>query len=288
MSMNDFLEQVYANNDPEALTVEKLAQAQVTQELLLQESNGQIGLDDITVPELYKVASELFGEDSILAMETAAAYEKLAEEEQEYDGDGLEEEEEYFEDPEEVEKIASNADASGRIMAHAFIDELRGMDKEASVAEKVRGAAGYVGGAIRSGAGRVGGAAQSAGGAIRSGAVRAGKGVRDAATLKDIRTGMSQRRGVKGAGKYPSQATKDVRAAGNRNIRKGLVRSGALYGAAGGAAGGAYAMSRRGKKKQASLLDIVAEAREYTEKQAEFHDLVNARAYEILEEAGLE
>ena len=278
MSMNDFLEQVYAQNDAEtneAIAVEKLAQAQVVEDLLKKESGDQIDLDHITIPELYKVACTLFGEDSILAIETAAAYEKLAaaengeEDEDEEDEDDDRTSAEKKAELQEIEKIATNADASGRIMAHAFIDELNQMNKEASMASTASKAYG----AARSGVGKAYSAARGVGGSLR-----------DVATAKRLRKGLKQRKDVKG---LSDKARSAVLPEANKNILRGGAATGALYGGAGAA--GLYGASKmRGKKKEASLLDIVAEVREHTEKQAEINELVNARAYQILEEAGLE
>ncbi len=273
MSMNDYLQNMVYGADQatmEDLTVEKLAQAQIVEDLLLKESGDQMSLENLSIPELYKVAAELFGEDSVLAIETAAAWEKIAKEEEEEEDD-----EEDEEKTAELHKIAENADASGRIMAHAFVDELNAMNKEASVASMARGAASKAYGAARSGAGKAYGAVGRAGGALR-----------DAATAKRLRKGMKQRSAVRGASDAVRNATLPQ---ARKNIMRGAAQTGALYGA--GAGGTAYGVSKmRGKKKEASLLDILAESRleQELQKQASFEDLINQRAFEIAAEYGLE
>jgi hypothetical protein len=106
--MDPTLAELYGTNQPDETDLEKLAQAELAQELA---DEGGVDLDNLDGDALEQLAQEV-----------------LAEGEQEGD--------------EEAEKTAAleYGDFMGRVMAHAFTNELRGIDKEAKAKELAAGA----------------------------------------------------------------------------------------------------------------------------------------------------
>lgn len=109
--MNEFLAEMYGTRDnigapSNDAEVEKMAEAQLLDEALQAEG---IDIDQLPGETIVKLAHQLLGEDSQIVKEAAA------------EGDM----DESFE-----EKVAQ-ADFLGRVMAHSYVDEMTGMDKEA-------------------------------------------------------------------------------------------------------------------------------------------------------------
>lgn len=261
--MNQFLAELYGTADNIGATddVEKLAQAEVVNQLI--EAEG-LSVDDVDADTILKVAEELFGADNELAKvaQEAPVEETPAEEKKE-------EKKEKEEEEEAAEKMAE-ADFIGRMMAHAMVDELGSIEKEAGAKEmglKALEALKGVGG-------------------------KAKKWVTDPSrTFKNIKaTGA-----VDKAGKRPGNLKALM---GTTKKHKGQTA------AAGGLAtlglgGGAYAAGK--KKKASAALDALAEERalsilkeagyeidEPSQDQAKLAEAVDARAIEMLIEAGFE
>lgn len=277
-NMSEFLADIYGTNQESASNydyeVEKLAQAELLDGLLQKEAGDGTGIADLSDYELYKVASEVFGEDSVLVREII----KAASEEEDEDEDEEEEDEEKTAHDLEMQKMAQNADTAGRIMAHAMWQEL-GAIKEASVKSRVVGAAKSGYGAAKSGYGAVRDAIKGSPDRYRE----AGRMAREAVTGK----------GSVGDGVMSKMDR--LRAAGGaaKKVAPELAGAGIL------ATGGGYAATRgRGNEKQAhggSLLDTLAAARleeHMLLKQASaggsFQDAVTQRAYELAHHYGID
>lgn len=129
--MNPFLAELYNTAENIGVTKEaasdeneKLAQAYVLDQML---QNEGYSLDKLSADDVVKVATEIFGADSPLVKEAM--------------GDGScppgvpPKKKEDKKDEEEKEKEAqeklAEADFLGRAMAHAYVDELRGIEKKA-------------------------------------------------------------------------------------------------------------------------------------------------------------
>lgn len=95
--------------------LEKMAEAEVLDEMLKAEGYD---IDRVPTEDIVKMAHELFGDDSALVQQAVALeQEKIAEEEPQ---------EETFQ-----EKVAE-ADYLGRLMAHAYVNELAEIEKQAA------------------------------------------------------------------------------------------------------------------------------------------------------------
>jgi len=127
----------YGTNAPDEADVEKLAAAELAEKLAGEESVNLEGMSD---EQLEAVAQEILDEGA--------------------QGEEAEEEKAEVTEPEDdaQEKIAE-ADYLGRVMAHAYVQELKGIDKEAAKMEgpsKLRFKMHQAGGAAKGMAGKVG------------------------------------------------------------------------------------------------------------------------------------
>jgi hypothetical protein len=271
--MNDFLAELYGTRetigaDSGSDDVEKLAEAQILDQVFESEGIDVNGLDDGTI---LKVAHELFGDESALV--------KMAEEESD------EEEGDEEEGEEDAEDKVAQADFLGRVMAHSFTQERDNIEKAAGakeVGQKVLGA-------LRSAA---------SGEGIRGGLETMGKGKKltragKAATEMGKKSPKRSKQFGELAGKRISEGA-STSSKGKKELAKGIAATGGLYGGlAAGAGGAGYLAGRSGKKKSAAI-DALAEQRaiEWLEEngvgneQSKLANAVDERAYEMLVEAG--
>ena len=301
--MNEFLAEMYNTRENigaagSDVDIEKMAEAQILSDELAAE-----GYDVSQLPPetLMKVAYELWGEDSALVK---AAEEDMEEEgEKEEEGGGEEEEGEKKEGSFE-EKVAE-ADFLGRVMAHSFVDEQASMDKEAlSLAQAGQAAKNW--GQLAGYGAKKGYTAvkERAGGALSR--------LREAASKKKGQMQHSYEMGRDFAVKPGSKPGRTVtKERGKKSVMGGLARLGKEHpgataglaaagtAAATGAAYGGYkgVKALKGKKKESSALDTLAEQRalemlkeagfdvEPTEEDV-LKEAVDQRALELLEAAG--
>jgi hypothetical protein len=204
--MDAKLAEIYGTNTPEEGDVEKLAAAELAEKLAGDES---MDLSELEPEQIEALAAQvLAGEDG-----------------QSED----EEEEEKTAGDESSEKVAE-ADYLGRVMAHAYVQELRGIDKEAGVKDM---------------AGKVGKF-------VADKARAAGGGVKKGATWAKDKTVAGAKKGYAGA-KAGAKASKE-------HVGRNKGKYGLGAGAAAGAAGG-YAAGKKKKASGASALDTLAEQR---------------------------
>lgn len=145
-NMSEFLAGIYGTNAEPApnhdTEIEKLAQAELLEGLLQKEAG--VSLESLTAGEVIKVAADLFGEDSPLVQdllkeaEMPPALAAAMKDGDKEDDDEEEEEAEKKAADAEFAKMAQNADTSGRIMAHAYWQELSAI-KEAAEKEAMYG-----------------------------------------------------------------------------------------------------------------------------------------------------
>lgn len=135
--MNPFLAELYNTAENIGSTKvaasdenEKLAQAYVLDQML---QNEGLSIDQLSAQDIVKVATEIFGSNSPLVKQAEEGMPPAVAEEKKEEKEEKEESEEEKE-KEAREKLAE-ADFLGRAMAHAYVDELRGIEKKAS-AEK--------------------------------------------------------------------------------------------------------------------------------------------------------
>jgi len=254
MAMNDWLAQMYNTNQevPEEDT-QKLAQAELFAKIASDHGVDLESLDADQVGELY---AQVFPEE---VKEAAIG------------GDA----EAHWEEKRASEEKFAEADMMGRIMAHSFHNESEEIKEAAGLTElgmRARGALGTAGTALKDAA--------------------SGKGLRTGyKALKEARTAGASTSRLKaivkkhGVGAYVGKGKnmkgvsqiekkwKGMQEAGAKGVmRRGALRTGALYGAgAAGVGGGAYAAGA-GKSKKAS-----AEA---------FEEISGNYAIEIAKEAG--
>jgi len=284
--MNEFLAEMYGTRESigapssDNSDVEKLAEAQLLDEALQAEG---IDIDQLPGETILKLAYQILGEDSHLVK---AAMEESQETPEHETAESDEEEEEESEEEKEAalkmaamrelqgqgnesfeEKVAQ-ADFLGRVMAHSYVNEMAGMDKEAislgQAGQAVKNWGQLAGYGAKRGAGAVAGAARKAGGKAKE---LGGK--------------------AKETGEKAYKATKE-------HVGKHGKKYSAGAGVAGGAAGG-YALG-----KNASALDMLAEKRAM--QWAEEHGLlqsnnaeeeklasaVDQRAYQMLVNQGID
>jgi hypothetical protein len=226
MFMDPTLAEIYGTNQTDEADVEKLAAAELAAELT---DDGDADIEGLTEEQLEEVAAEVMAS-----------------------GDENEEEAAVEEPAEEMQEKVAEADHLGRVMAHAFVQESREIEKEAGIkdlAKKGLDAAKTHGGKVLAKVKEIGGKAK--GHAKRYGELMAG-GEKPLA-----------------GGKRPGNALK-LHAKGSHYRSEQLKSLGARAGtaAAVGAAGGAAAY----KRKHSSALDT----------------LVQQRALEILAANGVE
>lgn len=246
--MDPRLAEIYGTNE-EATDVEKTAAAELAEKLA---SDGSMDIDGMADEDIEALAQEVLSAD-----------------ENQEEGN-----EETEEDAETTDKVAE-ADHLGRVMAHAYVHELKGIDKEAAKGK-----------AVKAGVGRVA--------AMLASAKKTGK--------KLVRKGKAKAMELGGKAKGHALAAK---AKADKTVRKHPYKA---MGAAALAAGGAGVAAGR-KSKEASALDTLATERAYEilaengyefeeseeteEKQAgSSYDVlaaaVEARAAELLEAEGFE
>ena len=148
--MNEWLNKMYGTAEtigaaPASDDTEKLAQAELLNQML--EAEGY-DVDKLSADTIVKVANALFGADNKLKVAdemppqfAAKAEEKKEEGKEEHEkGETKEEEkkEEEKKDEDEEKKAAdelAQADFVGRMMAHAYVNELAAIEKQAQAAQ---------------------------------------------------------------------------------------------------------------------------------------------------------
>jgi hypothetical protein len=265
--MNAFLADLYGTGqaigaDDSSDDVAKLAEAQILDNMFKSEGIDVDDLDDQTV---LKIAHEIFGDESALVKSAQEGGEEEAASEPEKCKEcGKAECECPAKEAADVEKNAADADLMGRIMAHAMVQELGNIEKEASVGQALKNwgqLAGF-------GAKQVGGKAKGlAGAAAAKGKGAAGAVKGKGQSMKE--TYETARKGVIGKGPSGDKGRLGSLAAVAKEHPKTV---GGAAGLAALGAGGAAAAGGDDKKKAASALDTLAEQ----------------RALEILAEHGVE
>jgi len=279
--MDKTLAEIYGTNQSDD-DQEKLAAAAAAEELT---EDGAIDLEGMTEEDLEAVAAEVLEassdeEETEEVEEPAEEAEKTAEEATE-------------EADEEMQEKVAEADQMGRIMAHAYVQELRAIEKTAKFdpadLKKVPFKHKITGAARAAGKWVAGKAGEAKKGGKRYGELMAG----------------GQKELV--SGKRPGNALK-VHAKGSAHRSEQLkslgARAGTAAGAGAGAAGAVGAKKAFGKKeKKASAFETLAEQRAQeilaangvteqpeteTTKYDVLADAVEQRATEMLTEAGYE
>ena len=275
--MNEFLAELYGTREmvgaEDSSDVEKLAEAQILDDVLQSEG---INVDDLDNDTILKLAHEIFGGDSELVK--SAMKEEDESEEEEASEDEAEEEE-------SSEEKTAEADMLGRIMAHSMVQELGNIEqeKEASVGQAVKNWGQLAAHGAKSGGSAVAGKAKSLKN-LAKGKAKAMKG-----TFKDSKEGLipgTLRKSI-GGGKGNLKSLGDV-AKGHKKT----VGAAAALGTA-GAAGGTYAAT---KKKKAPAIDKLAEGRALEilaengitpdDGQDKLASAIEQRAWEMLAENG--
>lgn len=244
--MNEFLANLY--NTSENLGVDEASQTKLAEARMLDEALASEGvsIDDLDGETIMKVAYAMFGDESELVKEATKE-------------EGEEGEEEEGEEDEEETKMAE-ADFLGRMMAHAYVDELNSLEKEAAAPAWVAGAGEKLRKAYE--------AAKGVPGAV--GRKVTPKGVADRLQNRIVKKITKKMTGGKSLGSgMSSEMTRD---AINKAILRGeKIRGGAALGAGAGALGaGGYGI-KKALEKKGSAIDSLAED----------------RAIEILKEAGV-
>jgi hypothetical protein len=246
--MDPTLAKIYGTNQVEGEDLEKAAAAELASELA---EDGQIDLDGLTEEDLEAAASEVLEQsDETEEEETEEA------EETEKTAETEEEDEEATEV--DQEKVAE-ADYLGRVMAHAFVQENRSIEKKAGLKDLGRAA-------LKKGK-SIG---ESAGRAFRRGKV-AVKGYHSAAKTeaKEAWTGKRHVRSGADIGDAAKLTKKERLKKGGKAAARFLPHAGAA-GAAG--YGGKKALEKRAAAEKASALET----------------LIQQRALEMLKESGIE
>jgi hypothetical protein len=251
MSMDPFLAEMYGTATtigaaPASDDIEKLAQAKFIDSLAREEEG--VSYDDLAPEVIVKVASEIFGEGSLL--KTAEDVKEAKPEKEEEDEEEEEEESEEKKTAALQEKIAE-ADFLGRVMAHSNVQEHALIEKEAGI------------------------------GSWAKAPLETFKGLRSGRKMhaggKEIKDWSRARAALETVKRHPGQAAA----------------------AAGTAATplAALAALKKGKEKKGSDINAMVEARAYEmlkeagyvqeeDPQAEFEKVAEARALQMLAEAG--
>jgi hypothetical protein len=242
--MDPTLAQIYGTNQPEGEELEKTAAAELAEELA---DDDQIDLDSLTEEDLEAAANEVL---------EGAAGEEGEEVEEPEESEGAEKT--AGEEGEDEQEKVAEADYMGRVMAHAMVQELRGIEKQAKKGGK-KGKGGFFA--------RVKGGASKASGKVE----RFGRKAEDKAVAgAKYVGGKAKSVGKKVSGSKFGKAVS--RGAGK--VSAHLKRHRGKYGlgaAAVGVGAGAYG-AKKAFEKKASAMDT----------------LVQQRALEILAEAGIE
>jgi hypothetical protein len=270
--MDKTLAEIYGTNQSD--DQEKLAAAAAAEELT---EDGALDLEGLTEEDLEAVAAEV--------LEASAEGEAETEEVEESD------EEEKTASEEDLEEKVAEADQMGRIMAHAYVQELRSIEKTAGAKIDALKAGGkkmlHRAGRGLEAVGKKLTPTKSGDKAFSKGKLESMMAARKkGAKMKDIKSGMTGHRaaGHEAEGKL------------HKRVGGAVVGGGAL------AVGGGVAAAKGGKSKKASALDTLAEQRAQeilaangvTEQETEttkydvLADAVEQRATEMLAEAGYE
>ena len=204
--------------------------------------------------------------------------------------------------PEEegMDKLAE-ADLMGRAMAHAYVDELTSIEKEAASFKGAWEGAKGAGKRLRR---------YAAGAAEATGVGKLSRGIKGRGALKEELSALKARSQIGDTARGHAARAAEIkrvlkaRAGASQEAREGAKRLAISGGIAGGAGAGAYGVKKLMEKKQAAaefeemsnqraweLLDDAGYLEEHVEKTAGFGDreidiLVEQRALEILEENG--
>jgi hypothetical protein len=262
--MNEFLAQHYGTRETLGAgaddgDVAKLAEAQLLDGMLQSEG---IDVDQLSGDDVIKLAYEVFGENSEIV--------KAAQEEA---GGKCEDCGKAECECPSSEKNASDADAMGRIMAHAMVQELGEIEKNASRLSELGGSAQRVLGGLREYAGQ---AASKVKGKYRLGG----------------RASEAKSSVMEALGKGPSMKDRaSLIGRAGKKMAPELAAGTALALGAKKALGG-----KKDKEKGASAFDMLAEQRaveilsehgiSVDDGQAKLASAVEQRAYQILAEAG--
>jgi hypothetical protein len=284
--MNEFLAQLYNTSEnigaSSSNDVEKLAQATVVDQLIKSEG---LSIDDVSAETILKIAEDLFGPNNQIqkTAEEAAEHEKA-------ETAAKEKKEEAKEETAE-EKMAQ-ADFLGRQMAHAYVNELATIEKDAGgkadaykLMKNLTGsstqAAKHVGGQTAKEVGEgvskfLKGPSESVKGAVK-GRVEGYKSV-----PSNIRTAISG---------TTSHGVSGMRGEALKNIAKKVGPEAAAAAAGGGGVAAYHAL----KKKESSAIDMLAEKRAYeilaengiteqgpSEEEVKLANAVEEKAWELL------
>lgn len=241
--MDEFLNELYGTSETiSGEDVEKQAAAEFLVKLAEQEG---VNLDDLSDEEVGSLLSEIEGEM------------------------GKEAEAESTVDDQEAQEKLAEADFLGRAMAHAYVNELAEIEKEAGRAGAAYQAAkGAVTGAL--------GKIKKAPGGVGewTGLSQIGRGIK--AKAKTLARKGEITKELKGKGKWiPGKTKVKVWHKGEEELAPGLKRFGKRVVAPGAAAGGLVMAGRASKGGS-----------EKTSFDENFEALAEQRAYEMLEEAG--
>jgi hypothetical protein len=237
--MDAKLAEIYGTNTPEEGDVEKLAAAELAEKLAGDES---MDLSELEPEQIEALAAQVLSDGD--------------------EGSSEDEGEDAGED-EGNEKVAE-ADYLGRVMAHAYVQELRGIDKEAAKG----------GGPMTEAQSKARDAKRAKTPTEPTLAMRGENKLRGAATASKKGLGHVGR-ALRGSGAGGLKGAAGMGAGAGRAAKVWGARGGAAAAAAGLGLGAKKAFGGKGKKKKASsasALDILAEQ----------------RALEILEASGIE
>lgn len=112
--MDPKLAEIYGTNQPTEADLEKLAAAELAEGLA---NDDQIDTDGLTEEDLEAIAQDVLGSN-----------------------EDQDEEQEKTSAAEEAQEKLAEADYLGRVMAHAYVNELRTIEKTAGIADMARGA----------------------------------------------------------------------------------------------------------------------------------------------------
>jgi hypothetical protein len=233
--MDPVLAELYGTNQVDESDVEKLAAAQMAEELA---DDGEIDTDSMTDDAIEALAQEVLG-----ASESEEPQAEVAE------------------GGEEMSEKVAEADYMGRVMAHAYVQELNGIEKEA---------------------GRIGDALESIGRRVTpkkliSHLKSRGQNQARASDIEAFKKGIIPAEEVGSHAKHTLDTKKLHRYAGGAAVGTGAA-------AVAGGAAGAHHLLKKDKKKHASAEEVIESAAQ--ERALEMLDEAGYDVSEITKEAG--
>lgn len=136
--MDPFLAKMYGTAEaigaePSSSDMDKLAQAKMLDEMISAETGYQF--DEVPNEVILKVASQVFGDDSLLKTAEDVEETKQATKEPEAQPEQTKVAEQEKTAEEEAQEKLAEADFLGRLMAHAYVSELHNIEKQAQEGE---------------------------------------------------------------------------------------------------------------------------------------------------------